>query len=88
MDYTAEQLDAVVGTYLLDGAIKILSRPKRYDLLDGFTCLANVNGALCVILVRLRPLQESSSVTHVEGPGRSEHAAEDNSGEENRWQLD
>lgn len=88
MNYTDEQLESVVGTYLNDGAIKILSRPKRYDLLDGFTCIANVNGALCVILIRLRELHESSRVTRVEGPETSFCAAEDLSGTTNERQLD
>jgi hypothetical protein len=55
-DATDEQLESCIGRLLKGGAIEILDKPVKHDLLGRYRCLARVDSCLCVIVVTLKEL--------------------------------
>lgn len=48
------ELDAMRGTFLLGGAVQLLTAPAWNDEKQRWQALANVNGMLCVIQVGIK----------------------------------
>jgi len=53
-EFTIEELNSLIGKIIANGNIEIISAPSFHS--GEYRCLANINGALCLIAVTIHKL--------------------------------